>query len=128
MYVKRQCFDIVAFLFSTESTAAEHDRLLKQINNRTTEEPTLANDGSKTFLMSAMCGYGFVALRNAISAVGRSREIAEDRTIRMAPGDTSVGSTHRSSDEKTKNEPCLSGLLPIMLSGESTHRCRVSRR
>ena len=24
--------------------------------------------------------------------------------------------------------PCLSGLLPIMLSGESTHRCRVSRR
>ena len=23
---------------------------------------------------------------------------------------------------------CLSGLLPIMLSGESTHRCRVSRR
>ena len=26
------------------------------------------------------------------------------------------------------NEPCLSGLLPIMLSGESTHRCRVSRR
>ena len=65
----------------------------------------MANDGSKTFLMSAMCGYGFVALRNAISAVGRSREIAEDRTIRMAPGDTSVGSTHRSSDEKTKNEP-----------------------
>ena len=27
-----------------------------------------------------------------------------------------------------KVEPCLSGLLPIMLSGESTHRCRVSRR
>ena len=25
-------------------------------------------------------------------------------------------------------EACLSGLLPIMLSGESTHRCRVSRR
>ena len=27
-----------------------------------------------------------------------------------------------------KFNPCLSGLLPIMLSGESTHRCRVSRR
>ena len=27
-----------------------------------------------------------------------------------------------------KTVPCLSGLLPIMLSGESTHRCRVSRR
>jgi len=25
-------------------------------------------------------------------------------------------------------DPCLSGLLPIMLSGESTRRCTVSRR
>ena len=30
--------------------------------------------------------------------------------------------------EIRKFNPCLSGLLPIMLSGESTHRCRVSRR
>ena len=30
--------------------------------------------------------------------------------------------------ERQVFKPCLSGLLPIMLSGESTHRCRVSRR
>jgi hypothetical protein len=46
MYVKRQYFGILAFLVSMDSVATECDHLLKQINNRTTGERTLANDGS----------------------------------------------------------------------------------
>jgi|GEM_PF-6109696 len=34
----------------------------------------------------------------------------------------------REAIERENKRPCLSGLLPIMLSGESTRRCRVSRR
>ena len=54
----------------------ECDGSSKQINFRNAGEPTFANDGLKKFARSGMCGYCFVALRNAISAVGRLRLLA----------------------------------------------------
>jgi PAS domain S-box-containing protein len=60
---------------------------------------------------------GAVSIRIALSSENR-----DGVCLRVEVTDTGIGIP------ADKIEPCLSGLLPIMLSGESTHRCRVSRR
>jgi tape measure domain-containing protein len=98
---------------------------LEKLKSRLGEVEQVANKAQTTVTDAvAKMGAAYSGLTQIIQSHVQQQIAAI--TARYQQEETALDNSSKSQAAKIK--PCLSGLLPIMLSGESTHRCRVSRR
>jgi protein-S-isoprenylcysteine O-methyltransferase Ste14 len=124
--LRRHCFGALGASFTGKVIVKEGQEVIQNGAYRFIRHPSY----TAAFLM--LCGTG-VALGSWVSVAilflaccylyGRRVSVEEAALAKT------LGAPYLEYMARTKRFiHCLSGLLPIMLSGESTHRCRVSRR